>query len=92
MNKKIELDIELLQDLNQQMKSVRSSKFGYYDTILLLEEADELARSRKWTLHFALYVMYYEEMTAGDKVRAEACMNLLEQEFMNSVAGKYLGG
>jgi hypothetical protein len=25
-------------------------------------------------------------MTAGDMVRAEACMNLLEQEVMNSLA------
>jgi hypothetical protein len=68
------------------MKSVGSIKFGHYDTILLLQEADELARTSKWTRSFALYVLYYQEMTAGDIVRAEACMNLLEQEVMNSLA------
>jgi hypothetical protein len=68
------------------MNSVRCSKFGYYNTLLLSEEADKLARSRKWTRSFALYVMYYQEMTAGDMVRAEDCMNLLEQEVMNSLA------
>jgi hypothetical protein len=35
--------------------------------------------------------MYYQEMTAGDMVRAEACMNLLEQEVMKSLADEFLG-
>ena len=72
------------------MKSPRI-KFKDYNTTTLLLEADELAKSRKWTLHFALYVMYYQEMTAGDMVRAEACMNLLEQEVMNSLADEFPG-
>jgi hypothetical protein len=71
------------------MKSSRI-KFKDYNTTTLLLEADELARSRKWTRHFALYVMYYQEMTAGDMVRAEACMNLLEQEVMNSFEDDFL--
>jgi hypothetical protein len=71
------------------MKSSRI-KFKDYNTTTLLLEADELARSRKWTRHFALYVMYHQEMTAGDMVRAEACMNLLEQEVMNSFEDDFL--
>jgi hypothetical protein len=71
------------------MKSIRSSKLGYYNTILLLQEADELARSRKWTRSFALYVLYYQEITAGEMVRAEAWMKLLEKEVMNSLADEF---
>ena len=37
----------------------------------LSEEADELARSRKWTRHFALYIMFCQAMSVGDKIRAE---------------------
>jgi hypothetical protein len=68
------------------MKSPRRIKFKDYSTTTLLLEADEIARSRKWTRSFALYVSYYKEITAGDMVRAEACMKLLEKEVMNSLA------
>jgi hypothetical protein len=46
----------------------------------LLEEADELARIRNWTRPFALYIMFCQAMFVGDKIRAEACMNLSEKE------------
>ena len=46
----------------------------------LLREADELAESRRWTRDFALYIMFCRAMAEGDKMRAESCMNLLEQE------------
>ena len=51
----------------------------------LLQEADELVKSRKWTRDFALYVMFCRATAAGDKIRAESCMKLLEQEFTNSL-------
>ena len=57
----------------------------------LSEEADELARSRKWTQHFALYVMFCQAMSVGDKIRAEACMNLLEREGINSLVDPVFG-
>jgi hypothetical protein len=72
------------------MKSIRSSKLGYYNTLLLLQEADELARSRKWTRSFALYVLHYQEITAGDMVRAEAFMNLLQGEVMDALTNPML--
>ena len=46
----------------------------------LLEEADELARIRNWTRPFALYIMFCQAMSVGDKIRAEACMDLSEKE------------
>src|SRR5215204_228327 len=46
----------------------------------LLEEADQLARIRSWTRSFALYIMFCQAMSVGDKIRAEACMNLSEKE------------
>jgi hypothetical protein len=55
----------------------------------LLKDADELAKSRNWTRDFALYVMYSRAMVAGDKIRAESCMNLLKQEFRNSLGTDY---
>lgn len=55
----------------------------------LLKEADELAKSRNWTRDFALYVMYSQAMVAGDKIGAESCMNLLKQEFRNSLGTDY---
>jgi hypothetical protein len=64
------------------MKSIRNSKLGYYNTLLLLQEADELARSWKWTRDFALYIMFCKAMAAGDKVRGEAIMELLESEVL----------
>jgi hypothetical protein len=54
---------------------------------LVLEEANELAKSRKWTRSFALYVMFCRAMALGDKIRAEACMAVLEQEVRNSLTG-----
>jgi hypothetical protein len=57
----------------------------------LSEEADELARGRKWTRHFALYVMFCQAMSVGDKIRAEACMNLLEREGENSLVDPVFG-
>ena len=54
----------------------------------LKREADELAKSRKWTKDFALYVMFCKAMAKGDKIRAESCMKLLEQEFKNSFSNK----
>jgi hypothetical protein len=38
----------------------------------LLEEADQLARIRSWTRSFALYIMFCQAMSVGDKIRAEA--------------------
>jgi hypothetical protein len=56
-----------------------------YNSTSLLDEADELARNRKWTRDFALYFMFCRAMDAGDKVRGEAVMELLEPEVMNSL-------
>jgi hypothetical protein len=63
-----------------------------YNNTSLLEEASELARSWKWTRHFALYIMFCEAMAVGDKIRAEACMKLLETEVMNSLVDEFLEG
>jgi hypothetical protein len=54
----------------------------------LKREADELAKSRKWTKDFALYVMFCKAMAKGDKLRAESCMKLLEREFKNSFSNR----
>ena len=54
----------------------------------LKREADELAKSRKWTKDFALYVMFCRAMAKGDKIRAESCMKLLEQEFEDSFSNR----
>ncbi len=51
----------------------------------LLEEADELARIRNWTRHFALYIMFCQAMSVGDKIRAETCMDLFKREGGNSL-------
>src|SRR5215218_2057728 len=51
----------------------------------LLEEADQLARIRSWTRSFALYIMFCQAMSVGDKIRAEACMKLSEKEVKNSL-------
>ena len=59
--------------------------------LLLLEEADELARIRNWTRPFALYIMFCQAMSVGDKLRAEACMNLLEKEGENSLVDPVFG-
>ena len=57
----------------------------------LSEEADQLARIRSWTRHFALYIMFCQAMSVGDKLRAEACMNLLEKEGENSLVDPVFG-
>ena len=57
----------------------------------LLEEADELARIRNWTRPFALYIMFCQAMSVGDKIRAEACMNLSEKEGENSLVDPVFG-
>jgi hypothetical protein len=57
----------------------------------LLEEADELARIRNWTRPFALYIMFCQAMSVGDKIRAEACMNLSEKEGINSLVDPVFG-
>ena len=59
------------------------------NTLSLLEDAKELARNRNWTRDFALYIMFCKAMAAGDKVRAEAIMNLLEPEVLNSLANEF---
>jgi hypothetical protein len=51
----------------------------------LLQEANELAKSKDWTRDFALYIMFCRAMAEGDKIKAESCMKLLEQDFRNSV-------
>jgi hypothetical protein len=56
-----------------------------YNSTSLLDEADELARNRKWTRDFALYIIFSQAKTAGDKMKAEACMKLLESEVMNAL-------
>jgi hypothetical protein len=60
-----------------------------YNSTSLLDEADELARSRKWTRDFALYIMFSQAMSATNKTKAEACMKLLESEVMNSLADQF---
>ena len=73
------------------MKSDNNNVGGGGST-LLLEEADQLAKSRNWTRPFALYIMFCKAMAAEDKMKAEACMNLLEREVMNSLADPLFGG
>jgi len=74
------------------MISDNNNKIGAKSSaLLLLEEANQIARSRNWTRDFALYVMFCKAMGAGDKVRAEACMDVLEQEVMNSLADPLFG-
>ena len=57
----------------------------------LSEEANELARSWKWTRSFALYIMLCKAMAAGDKIRAESSLKLLESEVMNELADPVFG-
>ena len=63
--------------------SSRSSSSNSND---ILQDANDLAKSSNWTIDFALYVMYCRAKAAGDELRAEGCMKLLEQEFMNALA------
>jgi hypothetical protein len=68
------------------MESDNNDKVSSRSALSLLEEADELARNRNWTRDFALYIMFCKAMAAGDKIRAEAIMELLEPEVMKSIA------
>ena len=52
----------------------------------VLKDADELARRSNWSIDFALYVIYCRAKPGGDELRAEGCMRLLEQKFMNALA------
>ena len=54
----------------------------------LKREVEELAKSRRWTKDFALYIMLCKAMAKGDNIRAESCMKLLEQEFENSFSNR----
>jgi hypothetical protein len=68
-----------------------SNNVGDSSSSALLEEADELARIRNWTRPFALYIMFCQAMSVGDKIRAEACMNLSEREGINSLVDPVFG-
>jgi hypothetical protein len=73
------------------MKSDNNNVGGSSST-LLLEEADKLVKSWNCTRPFALYIMFCKAMAVGDKMRAEACMNVLGQEVMNSLVDPLFGG
>ena len=68
-----------------------SKNDGESSSSALLEEADELARIRSWTRSFALYIMFCQAMSVGDKIRAEACMNLSQKEGENSLVDPVFG-
>ena len=68
-----------------------SNNDGESSSSALLEEADELARIRSWTRSFALYIMFCQAMSVGDKIRAEACMNLSQKEGENSLVDPVFG-
>lgn len=55
----------------------------------LLQDADELSKRSNWSIDFALYVIYCRAKAAGDDLRAEGCMKLLEQKFMNALAADH---
>ncbi len=46
----------------------------------LLTEAEELTISSKCTKDFALYTIYLKARKMGDKVKADACLELLDRE------------
>jgi hypothetical protein len=71
------------------MESDNNDKVDSSSALSLLEEAEELVRNRKWTRDFALYIMFCKAMAVGDKIRAEAIMELLEPEVMNSLADSF---
>ena len=57
----------------------------------LLEEADQLVGIRSWTRSYALYIMFCQAMSVGDKIRAEACMNLSQKQGENSLVDPVFG-
>jgi hypothetical protein len=65
-----------------------SSSNASNNSSTLLREANELAESKNWTKDFALYIMFCRAMAEGHKIKAESCMNLLEQEFRNSLSNR----
>jgi hypothetical protein len=71
------------------MESDNNDKVDSSSALSLLEEAEELVRNRKWTRDFALYIMFCKAMAVGDKIRAEAIMELLEPEVLNSLADSF---
>jgi hypothetical protein len=73
------------------MISYKNNNVGDSSSSDLLEEADELARIRNWTRPFALYIMFCQAMSVGDKIRAEACMNLSGREGINSLVDPVFG-
>ena len=73
------------------MNSDTHNNVGHKSSTSLLDEADALARSWKWTRSFALYIMFCQAMSVGDKIRVEACMNLLEKEGENSLVDPVFG-
>jgi hypothetical protein len=73
------------------MNSDTHNNVGQKSSTSLLDEADELARSWKWTRSFALYIMFCKAMAAGDKIRAESSLKLLESEVMNELADPVFG-
>jgi hypothetical protein len=73
------------------MNSNTHNNVDHKSSTSLLNEADELSRIRKWTRSFALYIMFCQAMSVGDKLRAEACMNHLEREGENSLLDPVFG-
>jgi hypothetical protein len=68
-----------------------NNKVGLIKALPLVEEADELARIRNWSRQFALYIMFCQAMSVGDKIRAEDCTNLLKREGINSLVDPVFG-
>lgn len=83
--------MSLCKGHDQEMKSDTHNNVDHKSSTSLLDEADELSRNRKWTRSFALYIMFCQAMSVGDKLRAEACMNLLEKEGENSLVDPVFG-
>ena len=83
--------MSLCKGHDQEMNSDTHTNLGHKSSTSLLDEADELSRNRKWTTSFALYIMFCQAMSVGDKIRAEACMNLSEKEGINSLVDPVFG-
>ena len=79
------------QDSDYNDKEKDPSHNNNNGALSLLKEADELARIRNWTRQFALYIMFCQAMSVGDKIRAEACVNLLEREGTSSFVDPVFG-
>ena len=73
------------------MNSDTHNNVGHKSSTSLLDEADELARSWKWTRSFALYIMFCQAMSVGDKIRVGACMDLFEREGIHSLVDPMFG-